>query len=591
MAAEAPTSVLYINLNTKTAQVHERPEIFAPGLGGTHAAIRLLAEECPSGADPLGPDNPVIFAVGPLTCLFPLASKTVAMFKSPLTGDLGESHAGGRSAIAMRHAGFGAIVIQGASDRPIYLVIEGRKVHFRDASAIWGMTRGSTSATIVRGRESGAGLRTIMRIGRAGERLVRYASVTTETYRHFGRLGLGAVFGSKRLKAIQITGRTSISVADPQAYKAVYDEIYNAAVQSELMKKYHELGTAVNVSSLHEMGGLPACNVQGTQYPGAKVLFGEYLAQNYLGRRLACAHCPVACIHIAALRQPYTEEPYFYKTSMLSYDYELLYALGTMLGVKDTAGYLRLTEVVEDCGLDAISTGVVLGWATEALERGLISTKETGGLRLAWGDYDTYMQAVRLIVEQPNEFYQTLALGVHMAAERYGGEEFAMAFNGVEMAGYHTGVGAYVNYITGARHSHLDSAGYSFDQKATPEEQTPETLAAALLKEEQWRQVLASLVVCFFARGIYTPEVSLRALECAGVNLTEDQLHALGRTILAAKHRFKKREGFDWNTYALPKRIFETPALGHPITEAQVRATVASFAQLAAEAAEEGIDQ
>ncbi|MBM3475232.1 MAG: aldehyde:ferredoxin oxidoreductase, partial [Armatimonadetes bacterium] len=403
------------------------------------------------------------------------------------------------------------------------------------------------------------------------------------TYRHFGRMGLGAVLGSKKLKAIHISGRSSVPVTDRKQYQAIYDEIHTAAVESELMKKYHDLGTAVNVGHLLEMGGLPAKNLRESRYDGAETLSGENLAENYLGRRLACGHCPVACIHLAALRQPYEDEPYFYKTSMISYDYELIYALGTMLGISDAQGYLRLTEAVEDCGLDAMSAGVVLAWATEALERGLISTAETLDVKLAWGDWATYIQAIRLIVEQSNEFYRTLALGAHAAAERYGGAEFALAFNRVEMPGYHTGAGAYANYVTGARHSHLDSAGYSLDQKADPA-RTPEKLAAELLKEEQWRQVLSSLVVCFFARGIYKPDVVMRALAVAGVSLTESDLTRLGRETLAAKHRFKQREGFAWDAGALPKRIFETPALGHPISEEELRRTVAEFARLATEA-------
>jgi aldehyde:ferredoxin oxidoreductase len=580
-------NVLYIDLRKKTSERRTRPEIFEPGLGGTHAAIRLLEEECPQGADPLSPENPIILAVGPLTGLFPLASKTVAMFKSPLTGNLGESHAGGRSAVALRHAGVGALVIRGASDLPVYLVIDGSKVHFRDASAIWGMHHQSTSGSIIRSKESGSGLRTIMRIGRAGERLVRYAGVTTETYRHFGRMGLGAVWGSKRLKAILVTGRSSLPVTDRKQFKALYDEIHQAAVQSELMKKYHDLGTAVNVSHLHEMGGLPAKNLLEQRYPGAEALFGEHLAENYLGRRLACAHCPVACIHLAALRQAYQHEAYFYKTSMISYDYELLYSLGTMLGVTDTAAHLRLCDAVESQGLDAMTTGVVLAWATEALEKGLITTNETMGVPLQWGDCAAYEQAVTLIVEQPNEFYRTLAEGTHAAAERYGGQDFALAFHRLEMAGYHTGPAAYANTLTGARHSHLDSAGYSIDQKALkPEERTPEKMAAALLKEEQWRQILSSLVVCFFARGLYPPEVVSRALSVAGCTLSEADLVDLGRGILAAKHRFKQREGFQWTDYALPKRILEAPAPAGPIDEDELRQTVAAFARLAAEAAQ-----
>jgi aldehyde:ferredoxin oxidoreductase len=218
----------------------KKPEFFKQYIGGTGTAIKLLQENCPKGCNPLSSDNPIIFSVGPLTGLFPLASKTVAMFKSPLTGNLGESHCGGRIAISLRMAGYGAILIKGYSDIPIYLVIHGDKVFFRDASTLWGMESSFTVGRII--REKGAGLRTIMRIGGAGEKLVSYACVISETYRHFGRLGLGAVFGSKKLKAVLISGKRSIPVNNKKSYIEIYDEIYKTAVSSSKMKKYLTLG-------------------------------------------------------------------------------------------------------------------------------------------------------------------------------------------------------------------------------------------------------------------------------------------------------------------------------------------------------------
>jgi aldehyde:ferredoxin oxidoreductase len=260
--------VLTIDLARRTYSVEERPELFEAGLGGAGAAIRLLEEECPQGTDPLGPGNPIILAVGPLVGLFPLASKTVAMFKSPHTGNLGESHAGGRSAVALRMAGYGAIVIRKASPSPVYLVVQGDQVYFRDASALWGVHSAYTIGTVLRQRESGSGVRTIMRIGRAGERGVTYASVITETYRHFGRLGLGAVFGSKRLKGLVIAGQRSLPVADRRAYRATYDDIFRAATESPVMRKYHELGTAMNVLPLNEIGGFRPQSQQGPSRRG-----------------------------------------------------------------------------------------------------------------------------------------------------------------------------------------------------------------------------------------------------------------------------------------------------------------------------------
>ena len=567
--------VLYVDLSNKSFWVEDRKDLFDKFIGGTGVATQLLHEECSAGCDPFGPENPIVFAVGPLTALFPLGSKTVAMFKSPHTGNLGESHCGGRSAAAIRMAGYGAIVIKGASENPIYLAIHGRQVFFRDASTLWGMGSSFTVGRIIRENEPGAGLRTIMRIGKAGERQISYACVTTETYRHFGRLGLGAVFGSKKLKAIVVSGKSSLRVADKKQYRSAYDAIYQAAAASSAMKKYHDLGTAENVLPLNEFGGLPTRNLKESRFEGASEISGEAFAEHYLGRRLACSHCPVGCIHIAALREPYEDEPYFYKTSMISYDYEPIYALGSMLGISDARGFLKLMDRIEAWGLDAMSAGVVLAWATEARERGIISEKETMGTKLGWGDSNAYIEAVGHIVKQPNQFYKALGHGVEHAASLYGGKNFALAFGTNEMPGYHTGPGAHIGVLIGTRHSHLDNAGYSTDQKVLVKQQlSPAELVENLLKEERWRQILSSLVVCFFARGIYGPDIVLKTLGIAGFELNPEDLSRIGEEIHREKYRFKTREGFSLDNLRLPKRIFETPSPINRLDEKYVRAGV-----------------
>ena len=573
--------VLYVDLSHRRFWIDERPDLFEESLGGAGVAIRLLDEECPQGADPLATENPIILAVGPLVGLFPIASKTVAMFKSPHTGNLGESYAGGRSAVAIRMAGYGAIVLRGASPTPVYLAIDDNQVHFRDASALWGIRSSYTVGSVLRERESGSGMRTIMRIGRAGERRVTYACVITETYRHFGRLGLGAVFGSKRLKALVISGRRTLPVANRRAYRETYDSIFQAATDSPLMQKYHDLGTSMNVVPLDAIGGLPTRNLQTGHFEGAESISGERLAEQYLGRRLACAHCPVACIHLAALRIPHPKEPYFYKTSMLGYDHEPIYAMGSMLGGSDVPGMFQLIDEAEVQGLDVMSTGVALAWATEALERGVISVEETDGLELAWGNYATYIDAVRRIVSQPNDFYRALAQGVDFAASVYGGADFALTFGGNEMPGYHTGPACHLTYLTGARHSHLDSAGYSLDQKAgsSGEPLTPEGVAESLLEEERWRQVLGSLVICFFARGVYAPEMVLRALAAADFQCSADDLTRLGAETLRRKYAFKVREGFDPAEMRIPRRILETPSSLGPVNEDFLRRAIVHFVE------------
>jgi len=580
---ETLSRVLYIDLAKKSYWVENREDLFAKWIGGIGVATQLYKEEVPKNAEPLSPENVIIFSVGPLTGAFPMASKTVAAFKSPLNGFFAESHAGGRSASAIRFAGYGAIVIRNSSDRPIYLVVEDERVKFMDGGALWGIRSAETVGRILRERTTGAGVRSILRIGGAGERLVRYAMVMVETFRHFGRMGLGAVFGSKKLKALVVVPRKTYKPPNPKKYKEVYEKVFELTRGVET-RKYHDLGTAENVLALNAIGGLPTRNFSSSRFEGAEEISGEALVESVLARRVACSACPVACIHLAAIREEYEDEKFMYKTEFISYDYEPIYALGTNLGISDKFGLLKLLKAVEDWGLDAISTGVVLAWATEALKRGLISPSETL-LNLEWGDWRTYLKATENIVRQPNEFYQTLALGVDKAAKKYGGQEFAMAFNKVEPAGYITGPLYFISLAVGSRHSHLDSGGYSMDQKifsAGGELPKPEEAVRSIVEEEAWRQILASLVLCFFARGIYKKELVAEVLSSLGYSYSEDELLRIGREIYMEKQRIKKGEGFKASSLRIPARIYEVPTPLGEIKRGYIEAALRVFDEIIA---------
>ncbi|NWG08917.1 MAG: aldehyde:ferredoxin oxidoreductase [Nitrososphaerales archaeon] len=570
-------NVLYIDLERKCFHVRNRSDLFNEWLGGVGVALQLYKEEAVRGATPFDPGNVIVFAIGPLTAFYPLASKVVAVFKSPLTGNYGESHAGGRSATAIRSAGYEAIVIKGVSDRPIYLVISEKGVQFRDAATLWGMRSTYTVGRVLREALLGAGVRTIMRIGRAGEKLVRYACVVTETYRHFGRMGLGAVFGSKKLKALIIYGKSSIRAPKIKVYRDAYDEIYGLAIKSDSMKKYHELGTALNVLPLNALGALPTKNLTSNKFEEAERISGESLASNKLGRRVACSHCPVACIHLATIREPYPDEPYFYKTTFVSYDYEPIYSLGSMLGISNVDDLLKLMDEVERGGLDAMSTGVALAWATEAYKKGFVKSNDVL-VDIDWGKVDAYRVAVEFVLNQPNEFYEALAKGIDYASKVYGGKEFALSFGGNEMPGYHTGPAAYIGYLIGSRHSHLDSAGYSLDQKTRG--LTPDELVDRLIKEECWRQTLSSLVVCYFSRSIYEPSVVKKALNALGYESNEEELEALGRRIYEEKQALKASEGFDPTSLRAPERIFETPSLHGFIDRDYIRTALEHYSKV-----------
>jgi len=225
-----------------------------------------------------------------------------------------------------------------------------------------------------------------------------------------------------------------------------------------------------------------------------------------------------------------------------------------------------------------MSTGVCLAWATEALEKGMISEEETL-VKLRWGDYRSYMKAVEMIVEQPNDFYKELALGVKRASEKYGGEEFALSFGGNEMPGYHTGPAAHVGFLIGGRHSHLDNAGYSLDQKLR-ELLTPEELVERLIKEESWRMVLNSLVVCLFARRIYDVDTVSEALDPLGIPIPPEELFRLGEDIYKQRYSLKVQMGFDPRELKPPKRIFEVPTPHGKLKEEYIKRCIEHFNEI-----------
>ncbi|MGV8127549.1 MAG: aldehyde ferredoxin oxidoreductase family protein [Methanothrix sp.] len=561
--------VLYIDLTRQESWVEERQELFESWMGGTGVGIRLLQEECPAGTDPLSPEAPIILSIGPLNGVFPVATKTAATFKSPLTGNLGESYAGGRLSLALRFAGHEAVVIKGRAERPSYISINDQEVRIKDATSIWGVDA-QTTGIILRDREPGVGRRSIIRIGPAGEAGVRFACVMVDTYRHFGRLGLGAVFGSKNLKALAVSGTEHVDVPDIKRYKEVYNRLYKTAVQTEMMEKYHDIGTSVNISVLNWLRGLPTKNFLLSSFPEGEKIGGEVFAEKHLLRRFSCAGCPIGCVHIAALKTAFSEHHEF-EVRRVSYDYEPIYSLGSNLGVKTAEGILQLIDACERLGLDVMSAGVVLSWATEALEKKLITEKETMGVPLQWNEVEGYAKALNLMVRAPNEFYASLGRGAEYAAKKYGGLEYAMTLGGNEVSGYHTGPASIVGQLVGVRHSHLDNAGYSIDQKALKKPMDLETVVEEIIKEDNSRGVFNSLVGCLFARGVYSEENIIDSLEAVGIVKSKDDLQDLGHRIFQEKYKFKVQEGFDLSAARVPRRFFETVSASGMVTAEMVQ--------------------
>ncbi|HZV82154.1 MAG TPA: aldehyde ferredoxin oxidoreductase N-terminal domain-containing protein, partial [Geobacteraceae bacterium] len=429
--------------------------------GGSGLAAMLFEKYCIMDKPWDNPGQPLILTIGPLTGYFPLMSKTVCAFKSPYHDQYAESHGGGRSALSLRFADYDALVITGRAKTPSALVVGSRRIEIKDVHYLWG-TDLQVAGKVLRQMFPGGGHRTILRIGPAGERLSPMACITADTYRHFGRLGGGAVMGSKNLKAIMIHGDSTFMLPESKDFVKVFDKVYKDMTDTDMMSKYHNLGTPGNVRVMNDLKALPIRNLQATTDPETEGITGERFAEVALLRNAACAGCPVGCIHIGFVRERFREENrYVYR--QISYDHELIFAVGSMLGVMNCFEVLKLIDVAEKMGLDVMSPGVALAWATEALAKGVITEKETL-VPLAFGNSASYQTAIQHLAYGTNEFYQILSQGTAGAAERYGGGDFACVL-GQEMAGYATGETFFVSQALGLRHSHLDSGGYSYDQK------------------------------------------------------------------------------------------------------------------------------
>ena len=569
-AIEGLKNILYIDLSSQSYHVEERPDLYEKYLGGIGVATNLMLEEYKEGTEPLDPEMPIILSTGPLSGVYPTCTKAVALFRSPHNGELGESYAGGHLAMSMRYSGYETIVIKGASKYPVYVAVHDDKVSFRDASSIWHLSSAIDVGKILREVEPGAGRRSIIRIGPAGEIGVTYADVNVDTYRHFGRLGLGAVFGAKKLKALLISGNRELKSPDHKAYRKTCSLFYDLIVKTELTEKYHNLGTSENILVLNELKGLPTRNLQAAFFEGAETISGELFAEKYLLRRVSCAGCPIGCVHIAMLKRAFSKA-HEYEALNISYDFELIYALGSNLGVADPEAVLELIEACEKAGVDIISMGVVLAWSTEMQQRGKISTDETMGLELSWGNKGAYLRAIDLLVKAPNDFYRALGKGVVYASKKYGGEDFAVQLGGLEIPGYHTGLGNIVGLAVGFRHSHLDNAGYGADQKAFNHPMSDEEIIDTIIEEEDRRSILNCLVPCLFGRNVYTYENVILALKSIGIDRTEEELKALSKDIFRKKYELKKKFGFKFKNLTLPKRFFETPSTTGIIEEERVR--------------------
>jgi aldehyde:ferredoxin oxidoreductase len=452
--------VLRVNLTRGTVDKAELEASMARDyLGGRGFAAKVLYSELEKGTDPLGEGNKLIAAAGPLSgLLIPGAGKTTFAAKSPATGGYADSNVGGLFSAEMKYAGYDLIIVEGVSPKPVYLYIEDDTVELRDASAYWGQGTIATEAALK--KELGEEFQ-IALIGPGGENLVKFACICHDFGRQAGRAGVGAVMGSKKLKAIAVRGTKSIPVADMEEFRRVGREMYDFCKASDGWEVWVRLGTAgVNVPS-NEWGSFPTRNFQTGHFENMDKMTGEYMREKIVVTDKACFACPCACGKYSYTKKwdAYVEGP----------EYETAAFLGTDVGVADIEDVAYANYLCDELGIDTISTGNVIAFATECYERGVISSKDTDGLQLSFGDPEPVFELIQKIAKREG-VGGTLAEGARHASEVFGGDSahYAMQIKGLEISGYESRDApammlAYMTADVGAHHNRAWAITYDIE--------------------------------------------------------------------------------------------------------------------------------
>src|SRR5499433_3616597 len=506
-------------------------------LGGAGLGAWLMHRLAPPGADPLGERAPLAFVFSPLVGT-PLttSAKFAVVAKSPLTGMLNDALSSSHFAISGKLTGYDAIVVHGACDRPSVLLVDGDGARLADAPDLWGLPAARAEQRL---RERlGPGWRAAA-IGPAGERLVRYATISHDG-RHAGRGGLGAVLGAKRLKAVAVRAATKVAPADPGAVLAAARDL-----------RARSFGTLANLLAFNAISALPTRNFQAAAFAGAPRLAAEELAGLRTVARNSCASCTIGCEHI-----------YAGGGRTMRVEYENVFALGPMCGVSDPDAVLAASGLCDELGLDTIYAGGTIAWAMECAERGLIDAPW-----LRFGDAGALMRALAEIGAREG-LGDLLAEGSRRAAERVGAgsAEFAPHVKGLELPGYEPrtmhamALGLAVN-SRGADHNR--SGAYEADLSGDLDRFAGgDAQVAAAVETEDRAAVMDSLILCKFLRGVFRePFDEWAALLSAVTGWDADgaELRRTARRIVLAKRVFNLREGWQPGDDWLPERLLSQP--------------------------------
>jgi aldehyde:ferredoxin oxidoreductase len=531
-------------------------------IGGIGLGIRLLMDNSKPGTDPFSPDNPIIFATGPLSgTMGPTAGNGYAVVsKSPATGGVGESKAHGFFGPDLKRAGYDAVIITGKADKLSYLWIDDDKVEIKNGESLKNATVFDTDTRIR--DEIGDYYVRVSAIGEAGEKLCRFAAIINDEFRAIGRTGMGAVMGSKNLKAVAVRGTKDVNVADLDGFME-FVKLIHERMKGPATKKYKTLGTPQNVLVLNSLSALATRNWTNATFEGAEKVSGEYLNEHYVKKIVGCATCGMRCDHIAVV----PEGPYKGSTSRL--EFECLWSLGPLCGVDRLDAIIEAMRIVNEYGMDGISIGVVVAFAMDCYEHGVITKEQTDGIDLSFGNAEALIEIIHKIGKREGWLGNALAEGVAKAAEIIGNgaEKYACHIKGLELPGYdlRTLKTAALGFSVSFRGAcHLRNGAYSPDVKGKVNRfKIEKGRGKMIVPDGNLYNVIDSLIVCKFSRGTYYDgmnDLSKYYTLATGIPITPEELTLAGERIENLARLFNYREGKGTREYdTLPWKIMNTP--------------------------------
>lgn len=542
-------------------------------LGGRGWAIKYLYDNLEKGIDPLGSENILVVSLGPLTgTLAPSSARYTIAAKSPLTGGIGYANSGGHFAPELAYAGYDAIFIHGRAEAPVYLFIQDDEIEIKDAKHLWGKDTWETEELI---RKELSQEFQVLSIGQGGENLVRYAAILNNLSRAAARTGLGAVMGSKNLKAIAVKGSGSVKVAQPEAFDNFIDQTLQKIYEDPAYPSLSYYGTPFLVDLAYISGGLATRNNQTGIFENYESISAETFDEKFRVKSESCFACPIHCGKYSKV-----ETGKYAGTKGGSPEYETIVCFGSKCGIGDLSVIIKANELANRYGLDTISLGDTIAFVMEAFQKGLLNREDTDGLEVVWGNEEALISLIKKVAFREG-FGNDLAEGTKRLSEKIGkeSEKFALQIKGMEPPAYDVrtakafGLG-WATATRGADHlaalPNFELLGYApekglewFGSKESVDPFSWKGKPQMVYWHENFGAIVDSAEMCkytcFSAYAVKPDDMSNFLIYATGFDFTPEKLMLIGERIYNLERLFNLREGIGKNEDRLPPRFTDEP--------------------------------